>query len=454
MMMRAIVLLTILTASQAAPAATAKEAAPLKKEALKLKAVVKAPTVQLSAEQKKTMHWGCVSACKPSPVESKCVTACEAASYRCIDETGPGETPKDTKKCQDGVLKLYEETKGLKKEEKKKDGKKAAKKGGKKDAKTSDKKAEKKKAKSLLQVVRDDDDSLSNELSEEAEESTEADVEADSSDENNNDESDKANDEKSQDAEEEESSNEEDGGEEESTPDAESLVQVSRGGDDDDSTEETEGGNDDTISASMDANDEDEEDKAEEEAARSGADEEQSQDGGDDSTSKDDVADEGNDEAAAEENNNDEELLQATWKPEPCGELEPGVPCTHLYEHPQGSTVVMPCPVDQQANPEACGALFGNKADGEQCSQITCPKALGVTMKLICGGGCCPSCWAPDHVIKVDRHTSVDDAAVVDPAPQAASTCGGVKCFKTTCAAGFTEGFVNGSCCYSCVPGR
>lgn len=102
----------------------------------------------------------------------------------------------------------------------------------------------------------------------------------------------------------------------------------------------------------------------------------------------------------------------------------------------------MPCPVDQQANPESCGALFGKKADGEQCSQITCPKALGVTMKLICGGGCCPSCWAPDHVINLDRHTSIDDAAVVDAAPQAPSSCGGVKCFKTACAAGFTEGFV------------
>jgi len=167
--MRAIILLTLLATSQAAPAAPAKNAVPL---AVKTAATAKPPTksvplasknvlghVQLSAEQKKTMHWGCVNACRPSPVESKCVTACEAASYRCIDETGPGETPKDTKKCQDGVLKLYKETKGLKKKEKK-----AGKKGGKKDAKKGDKKAkkvEKKKAKSLLQVAEaegDDDD--------------------------------------------------------------------------------------------------------------------------------------------------------------------------------------------------------------------------------------------------------------------------------------------------------
>merc|ERR1719162_2145577 len=151
-----------------------------------------------------------------------------------------------------------------------------------------------------------------------------------------------------------------------------------------------------------------------------------------------------------------EALIQvhSTWKPEPCGELAPGVPCTKLYEHPQGSTFVTACPVGDQTNPEACGAFFGEKAAADQCSQITCPKALGVTMKLICAGGCCPSCWAPDHVIGLDRHTTVDDAAVVDSAPQAPSTCGGVKCFKLACAAGFTEGFVNGDCCNSCVQGR
>merc|ERR1719440_2028368 len=76
------------------------------------------------------MHFGCVSACHPSPVESKCVTACEAESYRCIDETGPNETPEDTKKCQDGVLKHYTETKGIEKKEeaKKEEGKKEEKK--------------------------------------------------------------------------------------------------------------------------------------------------------------------------------------------------------------------------------------------------------------------------------------------------------------------------------------
>merc|ERR1719407_448770 len=79
--------------------------------------------VVLTVEQKRTMHSGCVSACRPSPVESKCVTACEAAMYKCIDETGPNETEEDTKKCQDKTLKHYEETKGVKKEEKKEEKK-------------------------------------------------------------------------------------------------------------------------------------------------------------------------------------------------------------------------------------------------------------------------------------------------------------------------------------------
>merc|ERR1740121_3315851 len=142
------------------------------------------------------------------------------------------------------------------------------------------------------------------------------------------------------------------------------------------------------------------------------------------------------------------------WEPEPCEELAPGVPCVKLYEHPQGSEFVTPCPVESMTSPDGCSAQFGDKADADKCPQIYCPKALGVTMKLVCGGGCCPHCWAPDHVVSLDRHTTVDDAAVVPTAPQAPGTCGGAKCFKLACAAGHTEGHVEGDCCYSCVPGR
>merc|ERR1719262_1152823 len=95
------------------------------------------------------------------------------------------------------------------------------------------------------------------------------------------------------------------------------------------------------------------------------------------------------------------------WKPEACSELPEGVPCRNLYEHPAGSEFVGPCPAVSYTHPDGCAAQFNGKADADKCPQISCPKALGVTMKLICGGGCCPTCWAPDHVVAMDRHTSI-----------------------------------------------
>merc|ERR1719453_2562470 len=144
-------------------------------------------------------------------------------------------------------------------------------------------------------------------------------------------------------------------------------------------------------------------------------------------------------------------VASTVWKPEPCAELEPGVPCTKLYEHPQGSTFVTPCPVEEMANAEGCSAYFAGKADADKCPQISCPKALGVTMKLVCAGGC-PTCWAPDHVIAIDRHTTIKSPYVVPAAPQAPTTCGGVKCFKPVCAPGLKPGHVQGDCCNSCTP--
>merc|ERR1719434_97688 len=139
------------------------------------------------------------------------------------------------------------------------------------------------------------------------------------------------------------------------------------------------------------------------------------------------------------------------WAPQPCDELEPGVPCTKLYKHPAGSGTVMPCPGNTLTRPDGCAALFKGKADGEQCPQIYCPKALGKTMKLVCAGGCCPTCWAPDHVVAVDRHSSMGKSPyAAKPAPQAPTTCKGVKCFKPVCYAGFKPGHVEGKCCYSC----
>jgi len=72
------------------------------------------PLFHLTVDQQQHMHSGCVDACHSSQVESKCVTACEAAMYACIDHTGPAETPKDTDACQAKVLKQYKESKRTK----------------------------------------------------------------------------------------------------------------------------------------------------------------------------------------------------------------------------------------------------------------------------------------------------------------------------------------------------
>jgi len=463
--MRVIVAFAILGAAQAAllnvrslpetakVSATSKAAAPLVAKPMN-------GHVQLSAEQQKVMHSGCVNACSPSPVESKCVTACEAEMYRCIDETGPNENEKDTKKCQDKTLKHYDETKGIKKEEKNTTAGNTTK----GEAKKEEKKAEK-KAKMFLQVV-DEDDEDAAEWGEEHEEEEEQSA-VDDEDEGTV-SLDETADEESADSGADAVLEEADVGSEEAaseeTEEEESFVQ--RNIDDDnaeaaemakleDESDKLEGEDDTDSAAASDDDEQSEDDESFIQTSRNidddnaeAAEMAKLEDESDKLEGEDDT-----DSAAAsdddEQSEDDESFIQtkSEWKPEP----DSGV---KLYEHPQGSTVVTPCPVDSLTAPASCNAYFGDKADGAKCPQITCPKALGVTMKLTCSGGCCPTCWAPDHVIAVDRHTSIDDAAVVDPAPQAPSSCGGVKCFKLNCGAGFTEGFVNGNCCYSCIPGR
>merc|ERR1719272_1060750 len=146
--------------------------------------------------------------------------------------------------------------------------------------------------------------------------------------------------------------------------------------------------------------------------------------------------------------------LNTKWQPPNCEELGPGQVCRKLYEHPQGSTFVTPCPVDGMTDPDGCSALQGNKTDAEKCPQISCSESQGILFKLVCGGNCCPTCWAPDHVLAMDRHTTIVSPYVVPAAPQAPTTCGGVKCFKPMCAGGLKPGHVQGNCCYSCTPTR
>eukprot|EP00747_Dinoflagellata_sp_TGD_P129350 gnl/TRDRNA2_/TRDRNA2_174668_c0_seq10.p1 gnl/TRDRNA2_/TRDRNA2_174668_c0~~gnl/TRDRNA2_/TRDRNA2_174668_c0_seq10.p1 ORF type:complete len:191 (-),score=20.72 gnl/TRDRNA2_/TRDRNA2_174668_c0_seq10:75-566(-) len=146
--------------------------------------------------------------------------------------------------------------------------------------------------------------------------------------------------------------------------------------------------------------------------------------------------------------------LKTGWTPEPCDSLPEGVPCVTLYKHPAGSEFVTPCPGDTYKSAEGCGAYLSPRSDAEKCPQLTCPKALGVTFKLVCAGGCCPTCWAPDHVLALDRHSALKNPMTVDPHPAAPPHCSGVKCFEPICAPGTQKGFVQGSCCYSCTPGR
>merc|ERR1719433_2151682 len=103
-------------------------------------------------------------------------------------------------------------------------------------------------------------------------------------------------------------------------------------------------------------------------------------------------------------------------------------------------------------NADGCAAQFKGKGDADQCPQLVCGKALGVTFKLVCGGGCCPTCWAPDHVLAMDRHTALENPATVPTAPQAPTHCAGARCFTPVCGEGFHKGYVQGSCCHSCVP--
>merc|ERR1719198_1922210 len=94
---------------------------------------------------------------------------------------------------------------------------------------------------------------------------------------------------------------------------------------------------------------------------------------------------------------------------------------------------------------EACGLMTG-------CADIKCvPPFVLKRLK----GQCCPTCFADDAAVALDRHT-----AMKGPSPYAAplagaapSSCKGVKCFKPVCIAGYTPKQAPGACCVSCQPG-
>eukprot|EP00747_Dinoflagellata_sp_TGD_P139470 gnl/TRDRNA2_/TRDRNA2_175893_c0_seq33.p1 gnl/TRDRNA2_/TRDRNA2_175893_c0~~gnl/TRDRNA2_/TRDRNA2_175893_c0_seq33.p1 ORF type:complete len:129 (+),score=21.03 gnl/TRDRNA2_/TRDRNA2_175893_c0_seq33:77-463(+) len=94
---------------------------------------------------------------------------------------------------------------------------------------------------------------------------------------------------------------------------------------------------------------------------------------------------------------------------------------------------------------------------GIECGDMACPEPFELkTMS----GQCCPICWAPDHVVPVDRHKKLDGPSphLVDIHTSAPDECRGpglhpTLCFKPNCKKGFKPGYVSGNCCSSCVPG-
>merc|ERR1719263_2766458 len=88
-----------------------------------------------------------------------------------------------------------------------------------------------------------------------------------------------------------------------------------------------------------------------------------------------------------------------------------------------------------------------------KCADIDCQSPFELRRAP---GQCCPTCFASDEDVALDRHTAMKGPSpyAVDPHPAAPSSCGGVKCFRPVCYSGTRPGHVQGRCCESCVPGR
>merc|ERR1719335_2138853 len=93
---------------------------------------------------------------------------------------------------------------------------------------------------------------------------------------------------------------------------------------------------------------------------------------------------------------------------------------------------------------QACGLMTG-------CADIKCLPPFELKRAK---GQCCPTCFAPDHVIAIDRHTAMKgpNPYAVKPALAAPASCKGVKCFRPMCMPGFKPGQMPGACCNACKP--
>jgi len=83
------------------------------------------------------------------------------------------------------------------------------------------------------------------------------------------------------------------------------------------------------------------------------------------------------------------------------------------------------------------------------CGETPCPAPFELRRAE---GACCATCYAPDHVVAIDRHTAMAGGSPYKAkvAPAAPGSCAGVKCFTPACRVGETVGHVPGRCCLSC----
>merc|ERR1719473_1280333 len=92
---------------------------------------------------------------------------------------------------------------------------------------------------------------------------------------------------------------------------------------------------------------------------------------------------------------------------------------------------------------EACGLMKG-------CADIKCDPPFEIKRGK---GQCCPTCFAPDHVLALDRHVSMKGPSkyATKLAPTAPVSCKGAKCFKQVCMPGFKPGIAPNGCCLACT---
>ena len=89
-----------------------------------------------------------------------------------------------------------------------------------------------------------------------------------------------------------------------------------------------------------------------------------------------------------------------------------------------------------------------------ECGSYECPAPF----ELKTDATCCGYCWAPDHVVPLDRHVATaynSTGFIVEQCDSAPSTCKGpgpetVRCFKPSCRVGETTSCAASSCCASC----